>query len=129
MATDVAEPVVPDCRGDVRSGARSDADYPLRVLYCGGKCWRGSCPRFLRCAVCEGGLAERMRESEIFFWSAFIEMLDNGQHDLSDRLSEIACVVYFIWSGFGEMWGFSLKGGGTNSFLRVKEVGVVLRLW
>ncbi|KAK2537808.1 Denr [Columba livia] len=35
MATDVAEPVVPDCRGDVRSGARSDADYPLRVLYCG----------------------------------------------------------------------------------------------
>ena len=37
-----------------------------------------------------------MRESEIFFWSAFIEMLDNGQHDLSDRLSEIACVVYFI---------------------------------
>ncbi|KAF1445820.1 Density-regulated protein, partial [Pygoscelis antarcticus] len=36
MATDVAEPVVPDCRGDVRSGARSDADYPLRVLYCGG---------------------------------------------------------------------------------------------
>ncbi|NWH45916.1 DENR protein, partial [Rhinopomastus cyanomelas] len=33
MATDVAEPVVPDCRGDVRSGARSDADYPLRVLY------------------------------------------------------------------------------------------------
>ncbi|NXD64897.1 DENR protein, partial [Eolophus roseicapillus] len=36
MATDVAEPVVPDCRGDVRSGARSDGDYPLRVLYCGG---------------------------------------------------------------------------------------------
>ncbi|NWZ81423.1 DENR protein, partial [Poecile atricapillus] len=33
MATDVAEPVVPDCRGDGRSGARSDADYPLRVLY------------------------------------------------------------------------------------------------
>ncbi|NWU62638.1 DENR protein, partial [Pterocles burchelli] len=32
MATDVAEPVVPDCRGDVRSGARSDGDYPLR--YC-----------------------------------------------------------------------------------------------
>ncbi|NWW18120.1 DENR protein, partial [Ptilorrhoa leucosticta] len=32
MATDVAEPVVPDCRGDGRSGARSDADYPLR--YC-----------------------------------------------------------------------------------------------
>uniref|UniRef100_A0A8C5UDR2 Density-regulated protein n=1 Tax=Malurus cyaneus samueli TaxID=2593467 RepID=A0A8C5UDR2_9PASS len=39
MATDVAEPVVPDCRGDGRSGARSDSDYPLRVLYCGGKCW------------------------------------------------------------------------------------------
>lgn len=39
MATDVAEPVVPDCRGDGRSGARSDADYPLRVLYCGGKSW------------------------------------------------------------------------------------------
>jgi len=38
MATDVAEPVVPDCRGDIRSGARADADYPLRVLYCGGKC-------------------------------------------------------------------------------------------
>ncbi|XP_025914473.1 density-regulated protein isoform X1 [Apteryx rowi] len=35
MATDVAEPVVPDCKGDLRSGARSDADYPLRVLYCG----------------------------------------------------------------------------------------------
>ncbi|NXG52033.1 DENR protein, partial [Psilopogon haemacephalus] len=33
MATDVAEPVVPDCRGDVRSGPRSDGDYPLRVLY------------------------------------------------------------------------------------------------
>ncbi|KFZ67775.1 Density-regulated protein [Podiceps cristatus] len=33
MATDVAEPVVPDCRGDIRSGPRSDADYPLRVLY------------------------------------------------------------------------------------------------
>ncbi|NXY49123.1 DENR protein, partial [Ceuthmochares aereus] len=33
MATDVADPVVPDCRADVRSGARSDADYPLRVLY------------------------------------------------------------------------------------------------
>ncbi|NXA37361.1 DENR protein, partial [Eudromia elegans] len=33
MATDVAEPVVLDCKGDVRSGARSDADYPLRVLY------------------------------------------------------------------------------------------------
>ncbi|RLV99921.1 hypothetical protein DV515_00009301 [Chloebia gouldiae] len=39
MATEVAEPVVPDCRGDGRSGARSDADYPLRVLYCGGKSW------------------------------------------------------------------------------------------
>ncbi|NXT15579.1 DENR protein, partial [Prunella fulvescens] len=37
MATEVAEPVVPECRGDGRSGARSDADYPLRVLYCGGK--------------------------------------------------------------------------------------------
>uniref|UniRef100_A0A8C3GFD7 Density-regulated protein n=1 Tax=Cairina moschata TaxID=8855 RepID=A0A8C3GFD7_CAIMO len=37
MATDIADPVVPDCKGDVRSGARSDADYPLRVLYCGGK--------------------------------------------------------------------------------------------
>ncbi|KAJ7400907.1 Density-regulated protein [Pitangus sulphuratus] len=42
MATDVAEPVVPDCRGDGRSGARPDSDYPLRVLYCGGKCWKGS---------------------------------------------------------------------------------------
>lgn len=31
-----------------------------------------------------------MRESEIFFWSAFIEKLD-----LYDNLSEIACVVYF----------------------------------
>ncbi|NXM01943.1 DENR protein, partial [Tyrannus savana] len=41
MATDVAEPVVPDCRGDGRSGARPDSDYPLRVLYCGGKCWKG----------------------------------------------------------------------------------------
>ncbi|KFO78945.1 Density-regulated protein [Cuculus canorus] len=36
MATDVADPVVPDCRADIRSSARSDADYPLRVLYCGG---------------------------------------------------------------------------------------------
>ncbi|XP_054248773.1 density-regulated protein [Indicator indicator] len=35
MATDVVEPVVPDCRGDVKSGPRSDGDYPLRVLYCG----------------------------------------------------------------------------------------------
>ncbi|KFV77290.1 Density-regulated protein [Dryobates pubescens] len=33
MATDIAEPVVPDCRGDVKSGPRSDGDYPLRVLY------------------------------------------------------------------------------------------------
>lgn len=37
-----------------------------------------------------------MRELEIFFWSVFIEKLDCGQLDLSDRLSEIACVVYFI---------------------------------
>ncbi|NXF84851.1 DENR protein, partial [Eubucco bourcierii] len=33
MATDVVEPVVPDCKGDVRSGPRSEGDYPLRVLY------------------------------------------------------------------------------------------------
>ncbi|NWI95255.1 DENR protein, partial [Pitta sordida] len=33
MATDVAEPVVPDCRGEGRSGAKADGDYPLRVLY------------------------------------------------------------------------------------------------
>ncbi|NXN15621.1 DENR protein, partial [Indicator maculatus] len=33
MATDIVEPVVPDCRGDVKSGPRSDGDYPLRVLY------------------------------------------------------------------------------------------------
>lgn len=36
-----------------------------------------------------------MRESEIFFWSAFIEKLDHDQLDLYDHLSEIACVVYF----------------------------------
>ncbi|NXY84436.1 DENR protein, partial [Alcedo cyanopectus] len=53
MATDVAEPVVPDCRGDVRSGARADADYPLRVLYCGGKCCRGSRAGTLPPAYCE----------------------------------------------------------------------------
>ncbi|CAM2103037.1 unnamed protein product [Caretta caretta] len=35
MATDTAESTVPDYKGDLRSNARSDADYPLRVLYCG----------------------------------------------------------------------------------------------
>ncbi|NWS51384.1 DENR protein, partial [Chunga burmeisteri] len=53
MATDVAEPVVPDCRGDVRSGPRSDADYPLRVLYCGGNYSANNIPMTFLLQYCE----------------------------------------------------------------------------
>ncbi|XP_048369833.1 density-regulated protein [Sphaerodactylus townsendi] len=35
MATDTMEPVVLNCKGDQRCNTRADANYPLRVLYCG----------------------------------------------------------------------------------------------
>ncbi|EPQ13457.1 Density-regulated protein [Myotis brandtii] len=38
MAADIAESGGHDCKGDSRSNTKLDADYPLRVLYCGGKC-------------------------------------------------------------------------------------------
>lgn len=38
MAADISESGGHDCKGDSRSNAKLDADYPLRVLYCGGKC-------------------------------------------------------------------------------------------
>lgn len=41
-----------------------------------------------------------MGESEIFLWSAFIEKLDHGQLDPSDRLSEVAGVVCFYLKHF-----------------------------
>ncbi|KAJ6656710.1 hypothetical protein lerEdw1_003597 [Lerista edwardsae] len=39
MAMDATDSVAFDCKGDQRCIARTEADYPLRVLYCGGKCW------------------------------------------------------------------------------------------
>lgn len=38
MAADISESGGHDCKGDSRSNTKLDADYPLRVLYCGGKC-------------------------------------------------------------------------------------------
>lgn len=38
MATDISESSGADCKGDTKNSAKLDADYPLRVLYCGGKC-------------------------------------------------------------------------------------------
>ncbi|KAB0388139.1 hypothetical protein FD755_003095 [Muntiacus reevesi] len=35
MAADIFESGGHDCRGDQRSNTKLDADYPLRVLYCG----------------------------------------------------------------------------------------------
>lgn len=35
MAADISEAGGQDCRGDPRGNPKSDADYPLRVLYCG----------------------------------------------------------------------------------------------
>jgi len=35
MAADISESGGHDCRGDQRSNTKLDADYPLRVLYCG----------------------------------------------------------------------------------------------
>lgn len=43
---------------------------------------------------------ERVRESEVFFWSAFVEKIGHGQRDLSELLSEVASVVDFIQSVF-----------------------------
>lgn len=40
MAADISESGGHDCKGDPRSNTKLDADYPLRVLYCGGKCWK-----------------------------------------------------------------------------------------
>ncbi|EGW14527.1 Density-regulated protein [Cricetulus griseus] len=40
MATDVSESSGADCKGDTRNSAKLDSEYPLRVLYCGGKCWK-----------------------------------------------------------------------------------------
>lgn len=62
---------------------------------------------------------ERVRESEVFFWSAFVEKIGHGQHDLSELLSEVACVVDFIQNVSGEMWGAHVK---------VTLAGMVLRL-
>lgn len=62
---------------------------------------------------------ERVRESEIFFWTAFVEKIGHGQRDLSELLSEVACVVDFIQSVFGEMWGAHVK---------VTLAGMVFRL-
>ncbi|KAH0625415.1 hypothetical protein JD844_014905 [Phrynosoma platyrhinos] len=42
---EAAESVIVDSKGDQRCNIRPDADYPLRVLYCGGKYSRGM--RFL----------------------------------------------------------------------------------
>lgn len=61
---------------------------------------------------------ERVRESGIFFWSAFVEKIGHGQRDLSELLSEVVCVVYFIQSVFGEKWGARVK---------VTLLGMVLR--
>lgn len=38
MAADISESGGHECKGDSRSNTKLDADYPLRVLYCGGKC-------------------------------------------------------------------------------------------
>uniref|UniRef100_A0A2R9AH30 Density-regulated protein n=1 Tax=Pan paniscus TaxID=9597 RepID=A0A2R9AH30_PANPA len=35
MAADISESSGADCKGDPRNSAKLDADYPLRVLYCG----------------------------------------------------------------------------------------------
>ncbi|XP_007448803.1 PREDICTED: density-regulated protein [Lipotes vexillifer] len=35
MAADISESGGHDCKGDPRSNTKLDADYPLRVLYCG----------------------------------------------------------------------------------------------
>nr|BAE01471.1 unnamed protein product [Macaca fascicularis] len=35
MAADISESSGADCKGDSRNSAKLDADYPLRVLYCG----------------------------------------------------------------------------------------------
>lgn len=40
MAADISESGGHDCKGDPRGNIKLDADYPLRVLYCGGKCWK-----------------------------------------------------------------------------------------
>lgn len=40
MAADISESSVADFKGDPKNSAKLDADYPLRVLYCGGKCWK-----------------------------------------------------------------------------------------
>lgn len=61
---------------------------------------------------------QRVRESDIFFWSAFVEKIGHGQRDLSELLSEVVCVVYFIQSVFGEKWGARVK---------VTLLGMVLR--
>uniref|UniRef100_A0A2K6M7S6 DENR N-terminal domain-containing protein n=2 Tax=Rhinopithecus TaxID=542827 RepID=A0A2K6M7S6_RHIBE len=35
MAADISESSRADCKGDPRNSAKLDADYPLRVFYCG----------------------------------------------------------------------------------------------
>lgn len=40
MAADISESGGHDCKGDPRGNTKLDADYPLRVLYCGGKCYK-----------------------------------------------------------------------------------------
>ncbi|ELW65496.1 Huntingtin-interacting protein 1-related protein [Tupaia chinensis] len=39
MAADISESSGAECRGDPKNSAKLDADYPLRVLYCGGRCF------------------------------------------------------------------------------------------
>lgn len=75
---------------------------------CQVRCWLSSSGSLLRRQVLKGQLStvltmcclwgqrSRMRESRIFLWSAFMKKPDHGQLDLSDRLSERACVVYLI---------------------------------
>lgn len=47
MAADISESGGHDCKGDPRGNTKIDADYPLRVLYCGGKCYKAENGSFM----------------------------------------------------------------------------------
>lgn len=47
MATDISESSGADCKGDTKNSVKLDTDYPLRVLYCGGKCWNDLLTEFI----------------------------------------------------------------------------------
>lgn len=105
MAADISESSGADFKGDPRNSAKLDADYPLRVLYCGGKYWKAGDEFYCVLMSC----VDRFTFGPLKFFSpilplSFGELLvDKGPWGGGTRVSQIfpTCVILYLatWPG------------------------------